>query len=398
MSSEPLITILIKFWKNEEGPDEIEAREQDTHKKYSNLDKDMYLIGEFYIDKEFKGTIGKRTEFWNISKNTPNYIDSISYNIFKIFDSDNKWIGTIEERLIDEIIQSYKSDPRLIFSIELKGSKYIFNLTQRPDFYIFPFLLHERSTDVEFFLLEKKLLAIGSDWELKRCILGDFKVAYIDSKRGKKIKISIFNEDLTKTALFLNYLTLFACTIPFHDEIKSRLKEYSKAIKDSTLILKVSNSVLNQYLGKRSTVKRKSADSKPKIKKTVTKEGKTPSRKKGKPKKDLKESLTKEITKSKLETERKLPELDDQSTPDTSTSEIKQTHVDDDFSFKIEDPIEKAPGIGKKTGARFRELGINTIGDFINTDIDDLHKRLPISWITKSKLKKWQDICIEHII
>ena len=202
MPSETLKTITVKFWKIEAGPDDIKNRELDTHNKYSNLDKDMFLFGEFLIDDQFGGTFGKKVEAWSINKNKPIDIDDIEYNIYKIFDENNKWAGTIQELLIDEICQSYKSDPKIIFSVDLKGGKNIFNLIQRPDFFIFPFILNPKSKDVEYFILKKKSISIGTDWDLKRCILGDVKSPKLILKEEvKKLK----SQSITKTSQKMTY-------------------------------------------------------------------------------------------------------------------------------------------------------------------------------------------------
>ena len=395
MSDNPLLVIKIKYWKKEEGSDEIQTREDDLNKRYSNLDNDMNLIGEYSFDnKQVNGTFGRKTEVWNINKNKPINIDTIAYSKFKIFDSENKWVGTIEEKLIDEIVQSYKSDPRLIFSLSLSNNN-IFNLTQRPNFYIFPFILDKKSSDVEFFILEKKTISMGSDWIIKRCILGDSKVADIDSKRGRKINISIYDEIIAKNDSFLNYILLFAITIRFHKEIKDRLIEYTKAIKESTLILHVSDKVLEQYSVAKNVRMKRSTISKQE-KHTKKEKSKSQIQKKEISDKDIKESIRSDIKeKSKKEVSVESQEVDKDK---TSQEKVKSNKEIKELSFKAEDPIEEAEGIGKKTGARFREIGIATIGDFINADIDEIYKNLPVTWITKSKLKKWQQICINHIL
>jgi len=405
MSESPIISIQIKFWKQKEGMDDIEERERTTGHNFSNLDKDMYLIGEFFINNELKGTIGKKIESWAISKNAPIVIDKISYDIYKIFDEKNKWIGTIEERLIDEIMLSIRSDPKLVFSVSLKNYNHSFNILQRSDFFVFPFLTSPKSSNIEFFIFDKKTVSFGSDWDVKRCILAGYKIGLIDSKGSRKIKINIYNEDLANNLEFIHYLILFSVTIPFHKDIKERIKGYTRYIKEGDMLLQVNTKVLGQYIDtKDKKIKIKQTE----IKKQIESE-KLPTKEKIKPKeleqeiipkteseikkiirKDLEESSTELIVVESEEPREKEEELG------VKTIETKSETIE--LSFKIEDPIEKAPGIGKKTGARFREIGIKTIGDFLNADIDDLYEQLSISWITKSKLRKWQKICFDNIV
>lgn len=389
MSDEPISTILIKFFKNEKGIEEIELLEEDTHSRYSQLNNDMNIIADYSIDDQINGTLGRRNEFWGVDKNSPLEITNIGFSEFKLFDGDNKWIGTLKEKLPDEIVQSYKSDPRIVFAISLKDEDCTFNITQRPNFYIFPFIVEKKSKNVEYFILEKKTIAIGNDLVVKRCILNELKVAFIDQKGGKKIKISIFDEVLAKNNSFINYLILFAATIPYQDEIKDRIKQYSKSIKEATLMLKVCDKILNDYADK--PIYSQSQYKKPKQEKKAKSKDKKKEQKveDKKSEADIKGKLKEEIEKSSKEPKKKRPE---------EKEEVKEKPKGKELTFKIEDPIEDSPGIGKKTGQRFREIGIETIGDFINADIEEIHEKLPVTWITKSKLRKWKKICVDHII
>jgi predicted flap endonuclease-1-like 5' DNA nuclease len=389
MSDEPISTILINFFKNEKGIEEIELLEEENHSRYSQLNNDMNIIADYSIDDQITGTVGRRNEFWGVDKNAPIEITEIGFSEFKLFDGDNKWIGTLRERLLDEIVQSYKSDPRIVFAISLKDEDCTFNITQRPNFYIFPFIVEEKSKYIEYFILEKKLISLGSDWVVKRSILNELKVAFIDQKWGNKIKISIYDEALAKNTSFINYLILFSGTIPYHDEIKERIKQYSKSIKEASLMLKVCDKILNDYADKPiytpSRYTKPKQEEKPKSKEKRAEE-KPADKKSGA---DIKGKLKEDIEKSSKEQKKKKLAEEEKT---------KQKPKGKELAFKIEDPIEDSPGIGKKTGQRFREIGIETIGDFINADIEEIHEKLPVTWITKSKLRKWKKICVDHII
>ncbi|MBD3227431.1 MAG: hypothetical protein GF329_04510 [Candidatus Lokiarchaeota archaeon] len=390
MTEEPIIEINIEFWKRQKGPEEIQLLEAERSSRYTHLDNDMNLIGEFTIDGRFGGTIGVKTESWNIHKNHPAEINLIEYNIFKIFDSENKWAGTLEECIIDEIAQSYKSDPHFVFSVAIEGMDFNFPLIQRPGFYIFPFTVDDKSKDVEFFLIEKKKLSIGSDWNVKRCVTVGYKAAHIDDKWGNKIKISTFDHEVSKNDYFLYYLILFSATLSYQNDMKQRIKEYSKAIKDGLLILHVSDKVLNRYAEKPVKIKRvverkpkKKQEEKPKI--SAKNEKKPP---------DIKKSIENDIKKTSVKRKTRDEEKEE---PKDGKREPEQKI--EDFGFKIEDPIEEVDGIGKKTGKKLRELGIKTIGDLINANIDELTQGLEdVTWISKSRLEEWQTLCSNNII
>ncbi len=57
----------------------------------------------------------------------------------------------------------------------------------------------------------------------------------------------------------------------------------------------------------------------------------------------------------------------------------------------LDSDLVDAPSIGPKTAARFYQLGINTIGDFLAASPAEMASQLDVSWIDESVLVDWQD-------
>ncbi len=65
-------------------------------------------------------------------------------------------------------------------------------------------------------------------------------------------------------------------------------------------------------------------------------------------------------------------------------------------SVSVDSPLADAPSIGPKTAKRFAEIGIITIGDFLNADPSQLAEQLNTSWIKPELLADWQ--CQAHLV
>ena len=66
-------------------------------------------------------------------------------------------------------------------------------------------------------------------------------------------------------------------------------------------------------------------------------------------------------------------------------------HAPPDTYLYADDPLEDAPSIGPKMAARFAELGILTVGDFLDHDPSDMAELLDDSRISTADLADWQD-------
>ncbi|TFF87636.1 MAG: hypothetical protein EU548_10035, partial [Promethearchaeota archaeon] len=102
---------------------------------------------------------------------------------------------------------------------------------------------------------------------------------------------------------------------------------------------------------------------------------------------DIKASIEKDI--KKISGEKKVKQKEE-SVPESKI---------EDLGFKIEDPVEDIPGVGKKTGIKLREIGIETVGDLINANLEEAIQKLEdVTWISKSRLEEWQTVCSNNII
>ena len=59
--------------------------------------------------------------------------------------------------------------------------------------------------------------------------------------------------------------------------------------------------------------------------------------------------------------------------------------------ISLDSDIVDAPSIGPKTAARFYQLGIHTIREFLNSSAVEMASQLNVGWIDESTLVDWQD-------
>ncbi len=60
------------------------------------------------------------------------------------------------------------------------------------------------------------------------------------------------------------------------------------------------------------------------------------------------------------------------------------------FYLELDSPVVDAPSIGPKTAARLHQIGINTVEDLVDANVDDATDQLDQSWITQSLFRSWQ--------
>lgn len=61
------------------------------------------------------------------------------------------------------------------------------------------------------------------------------------------------------------------------------------------------------------------------------------------------------------------------------------------FYLTMDADIVDAPSIGPKTASRFQEVGVRTIGEFLNSDVNDLAAKFNSRQFSKDVLRDWQD-------
>lgn len=60
------------------------------------------------------------------------------------------------------------------------------------------------------------------------------------------------------------------------------------------------------------------------------------------------------------------------------------------FRLRTTDDLVDAPSIGPKTAARFAAIDVHTVADFLDADLNAMHRRLATAWITKDTLQTWR--------
>ncbi|MEZ5945335.1 MAG: DUF4332 domain-containing protein [Hyphomonas sp.] len=82
---------------------------------------------------------------------------------------------------------------------------------------------------------------------------------------------------------------------------------------------------------------------------------------------------------------------------DSAEAEEVDAEADEDEAYenapglKREDPVADAPSIGRKTAKRLARVGITTIGDLLDCDIEETAFQLDVHYIDSETLRDWQD-------
>lgn len=63
-------------------------------------------------------------------------------------------------------------------------------------------------------------------------------------------------------------------------------------------------------------------------------------------------------------------------------------------SLSRRDPLIEAPSIGSKTAAKFELISIQTVGEFLDADVQDMTTRLATYWITAETVTQWRNQAI----
>lgn len=349
--------------KGMDAKDYIESLDIDIKK----VSKDSLFLGEVFVDDRIYGLLGLEKEFWS-DESTPSDLEYLDRIALKLYDAKGKSVGVIEERLVKELTQSIVSGTLPVFTAILKGSPYIIDIEKESNKLVFPLLVNKSKGFFDIFQISKKALAIGADFTVERKI-GDEKVAFIDSKRGGKIEIEIYDDELADTKDFVNVLTLFAGTIQFHEDIANKIKSTVEALSQGALVLKPSRKALELMQDPRKAKR---------------------------PKKETEEERKETRKRRKKRKIRGVDEEEEEEKPKKLKKGVKKRSLKSRKTQKgykalyLADPVKKATGVGKKTADLLNEVGIITVEDFIGADPKELAGVLKEKSITPTKINKWQ--------
>lgn len=265
--------IEMNFFKTSLQGSEAQAYAASQDIRIARAPKDTFFMGEIFIDKQIYGMLGLKKEYW-ADESTAQELTYFERIIIKLYSRKGRSIGVIEERVLKELAQSAVSGDLPVFTISLSGYPYVVDIEKESSKLVFPMLTDSRKGFFDIFQISKKSLAMGADFTVTKKV-GDEKVAFIDSKRGRKVEIEIFDDVLADNSAFVNVLALFAGTIQYHEAIAEKIKKTVKALTEGSIALKPSKDALELMMdprkgkrGKSRTTEEESEEKKGKKKRT----------------------------------------------------------------------------------------------------------------------------------
>jgi len=365
--------IKMKIYKAPYTNSKMHEQMLDEDIKIKKLPQDRFYLGEIYVDGRIYGVLGMEKEYWS-SKSTPD-LDYLDRLILTLYDKKGKTAGLIEERVLKELMQSAVNGKLPVFTITLRGIPYMIDIEKESDKLVFPLLTNKSKNIFEIFQLSKKTLAIGADFVVTRK-LTDQKVADIDSRRGGKIEIKIYDSEVADNRQLTEILVLFAATISFHESISKKIEQAIDALKLGSLVLKPPAKALELMINPRKAKRKKAArDEEDEAEEEPTERPKI--RRKKRKIRGADEDTTEAPPKK-----RRRPIIKSKKT----TDEIVKKKFKELF---LDDPPAKASGVTKEIGAKLEELGILTIEDFLSANPKLIAAELGSDSITATRVKRW---------
>jgi len=371
--------------------------------KISSVSKDTFLLGEISIDSHIYGLLGLDKEYWSDDKKSAPNLDILDRIILRLYDRSGRNIGLIEERVLKELSESTIGGRLPSFTITLSHLEYLIDIEKESDKFVFPLLMEKSKGIFEIFQITKKGMAIGADYIVTRK-LADEKVAFIDSKRGGKIEIDIYNKELAENNLFTATLALFAGTIKYHAGIATKLENAVKAMKEGVLTIKPSKKALELILNPRRSKSTGASKEESKEEEPVRRKKKKRRSRKDEdeddeetPKKRIKRRIRDE---EEEEDKEDLPRKKSKGKSRREEEDEEQESSNKKKKFEplyAEDPVKEVPSITKAISEALEEVGITTVEQLLSADPDDLEEELDIPSITSKKIKMWQKLSQKQI-
>ena len=409
--------IEMKIFDTPISSDEVISYAADKGIKISKVSKDTFLLGEVSVDNQIYGLLGLEKEYWSDEKSGA-MAGMLDQTTVKLFDKSGKGTGLIEERMLKELSQSISGGKLPVFTITLKYFPYIIDIEKESDKFVFPLLINKTRGTFEIFQISKKAVAIGADFIVTRK-LGDSKVAFIDSKRGGKIEIQIYDTELAKNPIFVDTLSLFAGTIKFHDSISTKIESTMKALAEGTLVLRPSQKALELMLNPRQAKQPEKVEEKPGREKETGEEIRRkrsgrrirgakeeeeeplekPAKSRGKKRAVAEEEEKEEPLEKPAKSRGKKIASAEEDEEESELTKRKKRMPEEEVPSKKpqkarplypEDSVRDAPGLTEAISELLEEVGVMTIEDLIAANPEELAQEIGDDLITSKKIKQWQ--------
>jgi len=396
--------IELKIFESPISSDEFIGYAADKGIKIAKVSKDTFLLGEISVDSQVYGLLGLEKEYWSDEKSGV-MAGLLDQTAVKLFDKSGKNTGIIEERMLKELSQSISGAKLPVFTITLKYWPYLIDIEKESDKFVFPLLINKTKGTFEIFQISKKALAMGADFLVTRK-LGENKVAFIDSKRGGKIEIQIYDSELAKNPIFIDTLALFAGTIKFHDSISSKIESTMKALTEGTLVLRPSQKALELMLNPRLVKQPEKVEEKV-VREKETEEEEIPKKKSGRrirgTEEEPIEKPVKKRGKKRAVAEEEEGEAEESEQP---TRKKKMAAEEEEIPTKkpqktrplyAEDSVRDAPGLTEAISELLEEVGVMTVEDLMAANPEDLAQEIGDELITSKKIKLWQQAARQRV-
>jgi hypothetical protein len=407
MSEKTVKKIAMKIFDIPLSSDEFVGYAANKDIKIAKVSKNTFLLGDVAVDNAIYGMLGLEKEYWADDKSVAN-ADLIDQVTIRLFDKAGKNTGIIEERILKELSQSGSGAKLPVFTVTLRAFPYLIDIEKEADIFIFPLLTNKAKGAFEIIEITKKAVAIGADFMVTRK-LGNNKVAFIDSKHGGKIEISIYDSDLAKNSLFVDILTLFAGTIKFHNAMAIKIDKVMKELAAGTLVLHPSKKTLELMLNPRRAPQPEKAEKpeKPEKKAGRVKESEEESRNKRMKRRVRGVSEEKEAKPAKKRGKKKaILDEEEELGPKRGKGKISGKEEKEVAALKKpqkirplypEDPVKEATGITEAISELLEDVGVVTIDDLLSANPEELADEIGVDSITSQKIKQWQKASLLRI-
>ncbi|MEW5963174.1 MAG: hypothetical protein AB1749_06380 [Pseudomonadota bacterium] len=213
---------------------------------------DMDVFAEVIENGERTGLLSYREELWKSATGMDKRL------VFKLFSENLNWRATMDLMVARSLQQTIgaRGLPVMTYSINTSDDNFIVYLERSankwplmPEYFSF-FLVDEKGSEPEFYMLRRDLINLGGDYGLydqKGNLVGDLdgKVFSIGGKWKGRVKKGHAD------ARLLTVLKLFTATIVFNTDCRRHLKRLYKDVRRGRLVPKIERMEADLYMNPR---------------------------------------------------------------------------------------------------------------------------------------------------